>query len=121
MICIRHQLTIAMATAVILGTLASEPGTAEHSEKAVEYKPPLLSHDSIQISGKCVRCLIEVRNDMKRMRHDTAMDQLTFAIIERDKFFEITVGKSSRLTLGDCITYRYSKSSGAILDRQYGK
>lgn len=75
----------------------------------------------IRISGQCVKCLIEIRNEMKRDHQSAVLDQLVFKIDENSKEFDITVGPASPFHKGGCITYKCSKSSGAILQHEYGK
>jgi hypothetical protein len=85
------------------------------------FSEELTAHRQIQISGDCVKCLIEIRNDMKRSHSAEPLDRLMFTVDEGGEVFEITVGKSSPRTKGGSITYKCSKHTGVILAREGGK
>jgi len=72
-----------------------------------------------KISGKCVRCLIEVRKDLKSGDH-TPLDQLKFSVNEDGDDIIINVQHTKPMKGGSC-EYTCSKSSGAILESIRGK
>jgi hypothetical protein len=72
----------------------------------------------VEISGEGLRCLLEVRKQMKRSHNEVPMDELGFRIVERSEFFEVSVSRhriGRGKIVGGGMWYHCSKSSGAIL------
>lgn len=75
--------------------------------------------EQTRISGQCLRCLIEVRADMKQNEEHKSLDQVEFLIVESPTCFEITEAPLSKNTIkGGGMTYTCSKTSGKIIDRK---
>jgi hypothetical protein len=117
----RPQLTIALA--LLLSVSCSDTSVAQDPERTADHEPRSLSQTKdggVEISGEGLRCLLEVRKQMKRSHNELPMNELGFRIVEQPEFFEVSVDRhqtSRGKTVGGGLWYHCSKSSGAILAR----
>jgi hypothetical protein len=103
--------SIALALLLSLDCLAQVSPRTHH-------RPHVLQQQQIEISGQCLRCLMQVRDDMKHRRdipldYYNNLDMLSFWVIEESKLVEIAVTEHTCKT--GCVNYECNKSSGAIL------
>ena len=110
-----HVITLAGFQSIVMALFLSLDCLAQVSP---HHRPHVLQKQQIEISGQCLRCLMQVRDDMKHRRdipldYYNTLDMLTFFVTEEPKLVDIAVTEHTCKT--GCVNYQCNKSSGAIL------
>ena len=112
----RHLTMFAGFQLIVMALFGSLDCLAQVSP--AHHRPHVLQEQQKEISGQCLRCLMQVRDDMKHRRdipldYYNTLDMLTFLFIEEPKLVDIAVTQHTCKT--GCVNYLCNKSSGAIL------